>query len=138
MQPQVIHSAVKSFSPFLKKGYFWPGAQPALHFGEAFFMNFHSITSSCLFRRGTAFSQTVTDMFFSQHFRKWELISLNQAVTGGAKRSQHWKCFRPLEKCVGHSLKFEPLPENSSPSLVFQAGYGHTFNQDADRTIRTE
>jgi len=23
MQPQVIHSASQSFSPFLKKGYFW-------------------------------------------------------------------------------------------------------------------
>jgi len=23
MQPHIIHSASKSFSPFLKKGYFW-------------------------------------------------------------------------------------------------------------------
>jgi len=42
--------------------------------GRAIFMNFHSMTSSCLFNHGTTFSQTVTDMFFSQHFRKWELI----------------------------------------------------------------
>jgi len=56
------------------------GGQPALHFrGGAIFMNFHSMTSSCLFNRGTTFSQTVTDIFFSQHFRKWELISSNQA-----------------------------------------------------------
>jgi len=34
--------------------------------------------------------------------------------------------------------KFGPLPENSSPSLVSQAGYGPALNQDADRTIRTE
>jgi len=46
------------------------GAQPALHFGGGNFMNFHSMTSSCLFKRGTTFSQTVTDMFFSQRFRK--------------------------------------------------------------------
>ena len=37
-----------------------PGAQPALHFGGAIFMNFHSMTSSCLFNCGTTFSQTVT------------------------------------------------------------------------------
>jgi len=45
------------------------GAQPALHFGGG---NFHelSMTSSCLFNRGTTLSQTVTDMFFSQHFLK--------------------------------------------------------------------
>jgi len=47
--------------------------------GGTIFMNFHSMTSSCLFNRGTTVSQTVTDTFFSQHFRKWELISLNQA-----------------------------------------------------------
>jgi len=37
------------------------GAQPALHFGGAIFMKFHSMMSSCLFTRGTIFSQTVTD-----------------------------------------------------------------------------
>jgi len=48
-----------------------PGAQPALHFGgRAIFMNFYLMTSSRFFNRGTTFSQTVTDMFFSQHFRK--------------------------------------------------------------------
>ena len=37
------------------------GAQPALHFGGgAIFMKFHLMTSSCLFNRGTTFSQTVT------------------------------------------------------------------------------
>jgi len=69
------------------------------------FMNFHSMTSSCLFKRGTTFSQTVTDMFFSQHFRKWELIRLNQAVTRGVKRSQHLKCFRPHGKMCWTCLK---------------------------------
>ena len=39
----------------------WQGAQPALHFGGGgSFMKFHSMTSSCLFNRGTSFSQTVT------------------------------------------------------------------------------
>jgi len=39
-----------------------PGAQPALHFGGgAIFTKFHSMPSSCLFNRGTIFSQTVTD-----------------------------------------------------------------------------
>jgi len=33
-------------------------------------MNFYLMTSSRFFNRGTTFSQTVTDMFFSQHFRK--------------------------------------------------------------------
>jgi len=38
-----------------------PGAQPFLHFGGGeIFMKFHSMTSSCLFNRGTTFSQTVT------------------------------------------------------------------------------
>jgi len=38
-----------------------PVAQPALHFGGgAIFMKFHSMTSSCLFNRGTTVSQTVT------------------------------------------------------------------------------
>ena len=35
--------------------------QPDFDFGGGnFFMKFHSITSSCLFNRGTTFSQTVT------------------------------------------------------------------------------
>ena len=37
--------------------------------GGAIFMIFHSMTSSCLFKRGTTFSQTVTDMFLSQHLK---------------------------------------------------------------------
>jgi len=37
------------------------GAQPALYFGGEIFMKFHSMTSSCLFNRGTTFSQTVTN-----------------------------------------------------------------------------
>jgi len=38
------------------------GGQSALHFGGGaiIFMKFHSMTSSCLFNRGTTFSQTVT------------------------------------------------------------------------------
>jgi len=36
------------------------GAQPAVRFGGEIFMKFHSMTSSCLFNRGTTFSQTVT------------------------------------------------------------------------------
>jgi len=35
-------------------------AQPALHFGGGIFMKFHSMTPTCLFNRGTTFSQTVT------------------------------------------------------------------------------
>jgi len=45
----------------------------------AIFMNFHKMTSSCLFNHGTTFSQTATDMFFSQHLQIWELISVNQS-----------------------------------------------------------
>jgi len=37
--------------------------------GEAIFINFHSMTSSCLFNRDTTFSQAVTDLR-SQHFQK--------------------------------------------------------------------
>jgi len=73
-------------------------------------MNFYSMTSSCLFKRGTTSSQTVTDTFFSQHFRKLELVSLNQAVTRAAKRSQHWKCFRPLGKMCWTCLKIWAPP----------------------------
>ena len=36
------------------------GTQPALHFGVAIFIKFHSMTSSCFFNRGTTSSQTVT------------------------------------------------------------------------------
>jgi len=52
-----------------------PGAQPALHFGGAIFIKFHSMTSSCLFNRDTNFSQTSQIRFSSQHFRKSELFS---------------------------------------------------------------
>jgi len=34
--------------------------------------------------------------------------------------------------------KFGPLLEQSSSPLVSQAGYRPAFNQNADRTIRTE
>ena len=40
------------------------GVQPALHFGGAIFMKFHLMTSSCLFNRGTNFSQTSQIKFF--------------------------------------------------------------------------
>jgi len=33
---------------------------------------------------------------------------------------------------VGHSLKFEPLSENSSPHLEFEAGYGPGQNRLMD------
>jgi len=47
------------------------GAQPALHFGEgAIFMNFRSITSSCLFKCDTTFSQAVTDKVLFATFPK--------------------------------------------------------------------
>jgi len=86
----------------------------------AIFMHFHSTTSSCLFNRGTTFSQTVTDMSFSQHFRKWELISLNQARNyGDEAHSKNF--FAPLEKCVGHSLKLLDIVQNfghSQKSLI--------------------
>jgi len=36
------------------------GAQPALHSGGAILMKSHSMTSSCLSKRGTTFSQKVT------------------------------------------------------------------------------
>ena len=47
------------------------GAQPALHFGwGAIFMKFYSMTSSCLFNRGTNFSQTVIDKVLFATFPK--------------------------------------------------------------------
>ena len=55
------------------------GATSSSFRGGAIFMNFHLMTSSCLFNRGTTFSRICSDMFFSQHFRKWKRVSLNQA-----------------------------------------------------------
>jgi len=43
-----------------------------------------------------------------------------------------------LEKCVEHSLKIWARPRKLFAPLVSQAGYEPAFNQDADRTIRTE
>jgi len=37
-------------------------------------MNFHSMTSSCLFNRGTTFSQTVTDKFLFATFPKMRTL----------------------------------------------------------------
>jgi len=50
----------------------YPGAQPALHLWGwgAVFMNFHLMTSSCLFIRGATFSQTVTDKVLFATFLK--------------------------------------------------------------------
>jgi len=39
---------------------------------------------------------------------------------------------------LGIISNFGTLPENSSPPLISQTGYGPAVNQDADRTIRTE
>jgi len=56
------------------------GVQPALHFGGR---EFHSMTSSWLFNRGTTFSQTVTDKFLFATFSKmrtfqfWSRCRLN-------------------------------------------------------------
>ena len=44
----------------------------------ATFMKFHSMTSSCLFNRGTNFSQTSQIKFSSQHFQKSEFFTFNQ------------------------------------------------------------
>jgi len=52
-------------------------------------MNFHSMTSSCLFKRGTTFSQTVTDMFFRNISENENMLVLIRPITKGAKRSQH-------------------------------------------------
>jgi len=50
---------------------FRAGAQPALHFEKgAIFMKFHSMMSSCLFNRGTTFSQTVKDIVLFPTFPK--------------------------------------------------------------------
>jgi len=97
------------------------------------------MTSSCLFNRSTTFSQTVTDTFFSQHFRKWELISFDQARNKGGE-AHTIKIFSPPWKNVLDILKFKnPPPQKTLPPLlVSQAGYGPAFNQDAGRTIRTE
>jgi len=45
-------------------------AQPAIHFRGGIFMKFRSMTSSCLFNRGTTFSQTVTDKVLFATFPK--------------------------------------------------------------------
>jgi len=55
----------------LKNSTISPGVQSAIHFGgEAIFIKFHSMTSSCLFNRGTTFSQTVTDKVLFATFQK--------------------------------------------------------------------
>ena len=50
--------------------------------------NFHELSFDdviVLIQLWYNFSQTVTDMFFSQHIRKWELISFNQACNKGGE-----------------------------------------------------
>jgi len=58
----------------------WRGAtSSSFRRGEAIFMEFHSMTSSWLFKRDTS-SQTAKDKFTSQRFRKWEFFSFNQGA----------------------------------------------------------
>jgi len=57
--PTEMSQWVKNYAIIFNNGRS-PGEQPAFHFEGAVFMKFHSMTSSCLFNRGTTFSQTVT------------------------------------------------------------------------------
>jgi len=60
-----------------------PGAQPALHFGGAIFTKFYSITFSCLFNRGTTFSQTVTHKVFFAMFPKMKTFQFWSVASRG-------------------------------------------------------
>jgi len=63
----------------LQPQYCVAGAQPALFIlGGAIFIKFHSMTSSCLFNRGTTFSQTVTDKVLFAIFTKMRTLQVNQ------------------------------------------------------------
>jgi len=53
-----------------KNIYSIPGAQPALHFGGAIFRKFYWMTLSCLFDRGTTFSQRVAENVLFARFTK--------------------------------------------------------------------
>ena len=51
-------------------------------------MKFHSMTLSCLFNRGTTFSQTVTDKFLFATFSENENFSV--LIKTQTEQSGHW------------------------------------------------
>jgi len=56
-----------------------PWAQPALHFlGGSIFIEFHPMTLSRLFNRGTTFSQTVTERALFATFPIMRTFKFNQ------------------------------------------------------------
>ena len=58
--PLLSQKSTKILFPFTTTYMCETGAQPALHFrGGGIFMKLRSMSSSCLFNRGTTFSQTV-------------------------------------------------------------------------------
>jgi len=60
-------------------------------------MNFHSMTSSCLFNRGTTYSQTVTDKVLFAIFPKMKVVSFDQARNQRGVTSTK-NVFVPLEE----------------------------------------
>jgi len=57
---------------------------------------------------------------------KYIAYASSRPVTTGVRRPP--KIYFAIPgKCVGHSLKIWTLSENSSPTLVSQAGYGAGF-----------
>jgi len=76
-------------------------------------MNFHSMTSLCLFNRGTNFSQAVTHKVLFATFPKIDnfCVLIRPVTFGWQKGEAPLNIFSPfLEKCVGHSLKIWAPP----------------------------
>jgi len=93
----------------------YSGVQPALHFGGATFMNFHSMTSLYLFNRGTDFRKRSQICSFRNISENENLLVLIRPVTRGAKPtlkffSPPWKNVLDVVKTIGHSLKIWASP----------------------------
>jgi len=83
------------------------------------------MTSSCLFNRGTNFSQAVTDNSLRNISENDNFFGFKQARNyGGAEGRSPLKIFSPLlEKCVGYSFKNlgpsqKTLPPSGVPSWL--------------------
>ena len=78
--------------------------------GGAIFMIFRSMTSPCLFNRGTTFSQTVTDKVSSKHFRKWELSVLIKMLTERPGQSKNYSLMQTLVQVFPSRVYPNPKP----------------------------